>query len=132
MSRNALKHAVFSENLLAEGDDATELDEFRGALLADIEPQTPSQRILTERIISASWRLRRLSSARGASPSVHRRQRAPELAEDADEHLDYPGHAEDLEHAAKAARLARTRAAARTWSSSTAANGQISRSARRG
>src|SRR5436190_2174572 len=94
VARNAIKHAVFSENLLAEGDDPAELDEFRSALLEEIAPHTPSQRICAERIISASWRLKRLSAA---EQHQHRSIGDSErylLGEDSsDDGVCYPGHA---------------------------------------
>jgi hypothetical protein len=109
VARNAVKHAVFAENLLAEGDDPAELEEFRAALLADLAPQTPSQRMLAERIISANWRLRRLSSA---EEHLHRSiadAERNELGEDPDDNVGYPGQAEDTAHAAKAREGSRER-----------------------
>jgi hypothetical protein len=91
VARNALKHGVFCEDLLAEGEDPAELDAFRNAFLADIAPLGASQCILAERIISASWRLKRLSRAEVLAHA----SLADDQREDLAENGHYPGEEED-------------------------------------
>src|SRR5262245_34312815 len=63
VARNALKHGLFTADLLVEGEDPHDLAEHRRKLLADLAPQNYTEELLVERIISVTWRLRRLSAA---------------------------------------------------------------------
>ena len=63
VAQNALKHGLYSDNLLIEGEDAHELETHRAKLLKEIAPQSYEEELLADRIISATWRLRRLARA---------------------------------------------------------------------
>src|SRR5262245_5176215 len=91
VAHNALKHGLFCEDLLAEGEDPAELEAFRSALLADIAPVGASQSILAERIISASWRLKRLSRAEVLAHTVLGEEERDDLLTNG----TYPGEEED-------------------------------------
>ena len=96
VARNALKHGLFTEALLAEGEDAQQLEAHRAKYLADINPQNYAEEILAERIISATWRLRRLTEAeQHLHQSVADAQRH-DLARNG----TYPGEEQDRAHKA--------------------------------
>jgi hypothetical protein len=88
---NAIQHGIFCQDLLAEGDDPLELERMVNGLLADIAPRNFSERFLAERIISATWRLRRLTQS-----EQHMHQRiADGERQDLGEVGKYPGEEED-------------------------------------
>jgi len=63
VAQNATRHGVFCHKLLAEGDDPAELEQHIEGLMHDLAPRNFTERLLVGRIISASWRLRRLEAA---------------------------------------------------------------------
>ena len=63
VAQNALKHGLRTNALLIEGEDAQELEQHRAKLLTEIAPQNYAEELLADRIISATWRLRRLALA---------------------------------------------------------------------
>src|SRR5262249_17986552 len=63
ISTNAVKHGVFARDWVVEGDDPDDLKVLTSELLHEIAPRNRSETILAERIIWASWRLRRLAQA---------------------------------------------------------------------
>ena len=82
VARNALTHGIFADSLLIEGEDPKLLEQHRRQLLADIKPQNYCERILAERIISASWRLERLQRAEGFAHDAMAQDARAELLHD--------------------------------------------------
>ncbi len=91
VARNAVAHGIFCQSLLCEGDDPLELERMVNGLLADLGPRSFSERVLVERIISATWRLRRLGQA---EQHLHERI-ADRRREDLAERGTYPGEEQD-------------------------------------
>ena len=60
-SRNSIKHGLLARQAVISSEDQAEFDLYRNLLLAELAPATPMESILTERIITLSWRLRRTS-----------------------------------------------------------------------
>ena len=59
-SLNALQHGLRAERaVLHKGEDAAEFEELRDLLLVDLQPASPRQYLLAERVILAAWHLRR-------------------------------------------------------------------------
>lgn len=57
---NALKHGLRAENaLLLPGEDSEDLDKLAKRVRSDLNPVGEMEHLLVERIISATWRLRR-------------------------------------------------------------------------
>jgi hypothetical protein len=97
VARNAVKHGIFTCDLLVEGEDPQHLADHCDKLLADIAPQNYAEQLLAERIISATWRLRRLAAAE----QHHHQSLADEEREtlcEEDKPL-YPGEEQDKAHA---------------------------------
>jgi hypothetical protein len=65
-SRNALTHGLTARTMLLAGEDADELSRLRAALIAWFGPQNVPEQQLIERIVSVSWRLRRIPAAEAA------------------------------------------------------------------
>jgi hypothetical protein len=60
-SRNAVRHGIHSSLAVIPGlESAREYDEHRARILAALDPSDAIEEFHTERVISASWRLRRL------------------------------------------------------------------------
>ena len=57
---NALKHGILSREVLLEGEDEGSLIELGKRIRAEIKPVGEVELVLTDRIISNIWRLRRL------------------------------------------------------------------------
>jgi hypothetical protein len=58
-SKNSVKHGLLARQAVISSEDQAEFDLYRNLLLAELAPATPMESILTERIITLSWRLRR-------------------------------------------------------------------------
>lgn len=56
---NATKHGLFSKNTLIKNENEKELDELNQCLRESLEPETETESILVETIVSAIWRLKR-------------------------------------------------------------------------
>jgi hypothetical protein len=57
---NAVTHGFFSNAVLLPGEDQSLLDEFRDKYMAELKPVGELETLLVERIVSSSWRLKRL------------------------------------------------------------------------
>lgn len=57
---NALKHGLLSKEVLLEGEDEMSLTELGKSIRKEVQPKGEMERVLTERIISNVWRLRRV------------------------------------------------------------------------
>ena len=58
---NATKHGLLSQEVLIPGEDEAALKELGERLRAELEPVGEMESLFVERIIDATWRLRRLS-----------------------------------------------------------------------
>ena len=56
---NIARRNFFSNEILIDGENATELDELRNSLTGELKPSSEIESILVDRIIAATWRLRR-------------------------------------------------------------------------
>ncbi|MHC4334455.1 MAG: hypothetical protein ACYSUV_11995 [Planctomycetota bacterium] len=61
-SKNSIKHGLLARQAVISSEDQAEFDLYRNLLLAELAPATPMESILTERIITLSWRLRRTAT----------------------------------------------------------------------
>ncbi len=59
VAQNALKHGLSAARDVIFTESQQEFDLHRAALLPDLDPQTPTESFLADRIISLSWRLKR-------------------------------------------------------------------------
>lgn len=57
---NALKHGLLTKEVLIEGEEEESLLELHQRLKEDLKPKGEIETLLTDRIISNTWRLRRL------------------------------------------------------------------------
>lgn len=60
VSKNAVKHGLRGQFHLIATEDRAEFEEFRGLLHEQLNPSGALEQALTERIITAFWRLRRV------------------------------------------------------------------------
>jgi len=60
-SQNSLKHGLSTNQTLISSESRADFDLYRENILEELEPQTPMESILTERIVNLSWRLKRAS-----------------------------------------------------------------------
>jgi len=60
VSKNALKHGLLSQDVLAPGEDGAALEELGENLRAELQPEGALENLFVEQIIAAYWRLRRL------------------------------------------------------------------------
>jgi len=59
VSQNALKHGLSARHDVITTESQADFDLHRDALLAELDPLTPMESILADRIVSLSWRLKR-------------------------------------------------------------------------
>jgi hypothetical protein len=59
VSQNALKHGLSARHDVITTESQADFDLHRDALLAELDPLSPMESILTDRIVSLSWRLKR-------------------------------------------------------------------------
>ena len=62
-SLNAITHGLFCKDLVLPGESRDVFDFLRRGLIASLHPQDIAQMMLVDRIVSASWKLRRLQEA---------------------------------------------------------------------
>ena len=75
-SLNAVTHGVTSQASLLPGEDADELQALGLEMLASVDEGDPVQRALAERVVSLTWRLRRVARAEAAAGErLHQEQR---------------------------------------------------------
>lgn len=60
VARNALKHGILSKEVLLMGENKKSLEELTQTLYEELNPLTALEVLLVDRIISNTWRLRRL------------------------------------------------------------------------
>jgi len=65
-SRNATTHGVFCADVVLPGENASLFREIRNQHLDAFRPQTIVELALVDRVVAATWRLRRLSGAEAA------------------------------------------------------------------
>ena len=58
-SRNALRHGLTAETVIAELEDAEDYQAFEAAVIADYDAESAVERELVLRLASVLWRLRR-------------------------------------------------------------------------
>jgi len=61
ISKNAVKHGLSTSQTVICSESWDDFNLYREKILAELEPQTPMESILTERIVNLSWRLKRSS-----------------------------------------------------------------------
>ena len=60
---NAMRFGIYSELVLVDGESETQLIEFGRRLRADLAPVGEMELVLADKIVSTSWRLRRIVQA---------------------------------------------------------------------
>ncbi len=59
VSQNAVKHGLCANKHVIRSESQEEFDEFRQNMIADLEPVGAMEKMLADRIVSLSWRLKR-------------------------------------------------------------------------
>ncbi len=59
VSQNAVKHGLCANKHVIRSESQEEFDEFRQNMIADLEPVGAMEKMLSDRIVSLSWRLKR-------------------------------------------------------------------------
>lgn len=62
-SKNVLTHGFTARQLVLSIEDAAAFEQLKQSLFDELQPSTPTQVLLTERIVAAAWRIARLRSA---------------------------------------------------------------------
>jgi len=75
-SKNALKHGLTAAQLVLPTESPEEYDEHAAQLRDEHDPSTPTEHLLVDQLITASWRLRRARIIE----TTYYQQRATELA----------------------------------------------------
>jgi len=60
VSHNPVKHALLARQAVISSESQADFDLYRDQLLAELAPASPMESILAERIVSLSWRLKRV------------------------------------------------------------------------
>ncbi|MHC4737423.1 MAG: hypothetical protein ACYS9Y_00815 [Planctomycetota bacterium] len=59
VSKNAVKHGLLAQQDVISSENRAEFDLHRAQILEELSPKSPMESVLTDRIVSLSWRLRR-------------------------------------------------------------------------
>src|SRR3982751_335517 len=89
-SRNATSYGVFCRDLVLPGESREEFDAFRNAYLLRLSPQDVLELLIVDRVVAASWKLRRLQAAEPylhAAEAQQMRESEDALRERAEEEL---------------------------------------------
>jgi len=60
VSQNAVKHDLLTRHDVISSESQTDFDLYREQMLAELDPVSPMESMLAERIVSLSWRLKRV------------------------------------------------------------------------
>ncbi|MFX0200894.1 MAG: hypothetical protein ACFFCW_32650, partial [Candidatus Hodarchaeota archaeon] len=60
VSKNAVKHGLFALEAVIKGENQADFDLYRDEILAELAPVGPMESMLSERVVSLSWRLKRV------------------------------------------------------------------------
>src|SRR5215467_3767276 len=58
---NAIKHGLLARDVVLPGEDADAFEDLRNLVREDLSPMGPIEEYLTDRVVDAMWRLRRLA-----------------------------------------------------------------------
>jgi hypothetical protein len=59
-SQNSVKHGLLAERDVITSESQADFDQYRQQLLDELSPVTPMESVLAERIVTLSWRLKRV------------------------------------------------------------------------
>ena len=59
-SKNSLKHGLTARNDIINPENQADFDLYRSQIIAELTPDSPMESILAERIVTLSWRLKRV------------------------------------------------------------------------
>ena len=102
VSQNALKHGLFADGAVVNGEDQADFDLHRDAMLGEMRPVGVMESVLAERIVSLAWRLRRAERMqnqaidemiKGLKPSplqLHLRSTTPAFLRASEEDIHIP------------------------------------------
>jgi len=60
VSQNAVKHGLLTRRDVISSESQADFDLYRGQILAELHPVSPMESMLAERIVTLSWRLKRV------------------------------------------------------------------------
>ena len=60
VSQNAVKHGLLTRRDVISSESQADFDLYRDQLLAELDPLSPMESMLAERVVSLSWRLKRV------------------------------------------------------------------------
>ncbi len=60
VSQNAVKHGLLTRRDVISSESQADFDLYRGQILAELDPVSPMESMLAERIVTLSWRLKRV------------------------------------------------------------------------
>jgi len=61
VAKNALKHGIFSKQILLEGESKKDFESFKNEFYTQFSPEGFLEQLLCERALSAAWRLSRIT-----------------------------------------------------------------------
>jgi hypothetical protein len=87
-----MQHGLLCRDVVLPGEDAEAFDDLRNRVWADLAPAGPLEELLTDRVVNAMWRLRRLERAECALFHWRIREREAErLAEKVESYVEITG-----------------------------------------
>ena len=60
ISQNAVKHGLLARNNVIDSESQADFDLYRNQILAELDPVSPMESMLAERVVALSWRLKRI------------------------------------------------------------------------
>ncbi|MBW8039452.1 MAG: hypothetical protein FVQ85_05580 [Planctomycetes bacterium] len=59
-SQNSVKHGLFASQTVISSENQADFDLYRDRILSELAPDSPMESMLSERIVTLSWRLKRV------------------------------------------------------------------------
>jgi hypothetical protein len=84
-AQNSVKHGLLGTRDVINSEDPAEFDRHRQLMLAQLDPSGPIERVLADRIVSLSWRLKRVERMQNEALDCLLAQDAAEPAAEAGE-----------------------------------------------
>ena len=69
-SQNSLKHGLSARKEVIDSESQVEFDQYRERILGELDPVSPMESMLAERVVSLSWRLEHEAEREARSPPI--------------------------------------------------------------
>jgi len=81
VSQNAVQHGFSARQDVISSESQVDFDQYRDRILAELDPASPMESMLAERIVGLSWRLKRICSIQNQAIDALNADNTPTLGQ---------------------------------------------------